>query len=135
MRDVVCKYCGGQVNTGGSCVRDCQVQARMNAANQQQLGISTHQELLLTVENLKKEIKMYEELTKVLKIQLTHERGKDNDLKERRRRVFEQVAIGYSIRDWKELDQQPSEHIIMSWANQTAEEIIRREDKFANKES
>lgn len=93
----------------------------MNNNFRQELGISTHQELLLTVENLKKEIKMYEELTKVLKIQLTHERGKDNDIKDRRRRIFEQIALSEISQNEK------------YWAVQ-AERVIKAADEFAEKE-
>ena len=54
--------------------------------------------------------------------------------KDRRRRVFEQVAIAYTTKHWPDYQEQPSDQTLMGWAEHTSEIILSSANKFAEKE-
>lgn len=56
------------------------------------------------------------------------------DRKDRRRRIFEQVAIAYTTKHWPDYQEQPSDQTLMGWAEHTSEIILSSANKFAEKE-
>ena len=58
----------------------------------------------------------------------------DKQRKDRRRRVFEQVAIAYTTKHWPDYQEQPSDQTLMGWAEHTSEIILSSANKFAEKE-
>lgn len=58
----------------------------------------------------------------------------DNQRKDRRRRIFEQVAVAYTAKHWPDYQEQPSDEILMGWAEHTSEIILSAANKFADKE-